>query len=74
MKKTGKILIFVGVLGLLLFGLYGLINPDAFEVMGIKILFGMANWIPIVISIVVLLIGVVLMYTGIKHRKAMMSH
>ena len=60
MKTAGIVLIVIGIIGTILFGIQALDQSESFSLLGIDIAVSTANWTPVIISVVVLVIGIVL--------------
>jgi Mn2+/Fe2+ NRAMP family transporter len=61
MKKTGIVLLIIGIIGLLIFGIQTVQQPETFSFSGINIGVSQVYWIPIIISVIIFVIGVVLL-------------
>lgn len=62
MKKTiGIILTLVGLVGTLIFGIQAIQDSETFSFLGIDIGVSTANWTPVIISLIILIIGVIVM-------------
>ena len=64
MKITGIILTVMGVITTLFFGMKALGNSDSFSFLGIDFAVSSANWTPVIISGLVLIVGIVLIKSG----------
>lgn len=60
MKTVGIILAIIGGLGLIIFGLQAMEDSESFSLLGMDIAVSTANWTPVVVSGVVLVIGLVM--------------
>ena len=60
MKFASIILLVVGIIGTLVFGIQALGNSDSFSFLGIDIAVSSANWTPVIISALLLVVGIVL--------------
>ncbi len=60
MKKAGILLLIVGIVGLAYFGYEAIQQSESFEVLGVDVAVSTANWMPVIISGVIALIGLVL--------------
>lgn len=60
MKTLGIILLLLGAVGTIVFGLQAMQDSESFSFMGMDIAVSTANWTPVIISAVILLVGVVL--------------
>ena len=68
MKITGIILIILGVIGTIIFGIKAINDSDAFEFLGIEVAVSTANWTPVGVSVVILVVGII-MVTALKKKK-----
>ncbi|PRY86983.1 hypothetical protein [Mongoliibacter ruber] len=60
MKTVGIILAIIGGLGLIIFGLQAMEDSESFSLLGMDIAVSTANWTPVIVSGVVLVIGLVM--------------
>jgi len=60
MKIAGIILLVLGIIGLLIFGMQAMDNSESFNVLGAEVAVSSANWTPVIISAVVALVGLIL--------------
>ncbi|WP_319269746.1 transglycosylase [uncultured Draconibacterium sp.] len=67
MKVLGIILLLIGLIGTILFGVQAMNNSEAFNFLGIDIAVSSANWTPVIISGILALIGVVIL--SVRKRK-----
>jgi hypothetical protein len=61
MRTTGIVLLIVGLVGTLIFGIQAIQDTKTFSFLGIDIGVSGANWTPVILSAVILLVGIVLM-------------
>lgn len=62
MKKTiGIILTLVGLVGTIIFGLQAIQDSETFSFLGLDIGVSTANWTPVIISVIILIVGVIVM-------------
>ncbi|HLU95000.1 MAG TPA: hypothetical protein VKZ54_12775 [Membranihabitans sp.] len=62
MKKTiGIIITLVGLVGTIIFGLQAIQDSETFSFLGIDIGVSTANWTPVIISVILLIVGVIVM-------------
>ncbi len=61
MKTLGIILLLVGLVGTILFGIQAINNSEAFSVLGVDVAVSDANWTPVIVSGVVAIIGVIVL-------------
>jgi hypothetical protein len=60
MRVAGIILIVLGVLGLLVFGIQAANDSESFSVFGLDVAVSSANWTPVIISGVVTVVGIIM--------------
>ncbi|WP_299582271.1 transglycosylase [uncultured Sunxiuqinia sp.] len=60
MKIVGSVLLILGIIGLVVFGIQALNDSETFSVLGAEVAVSKANWTPVIISAFVLLVGFVL--------------
>jgi len=63
-KIIAIILTIVGLLGTLIFGIQAAQDSDTFSFLGIDIGVSTADWTPVIISVILLLVGVFLLGRG----------
>lgn len=68
MKVAGIILLILGIIGLLIFGVQALNNSESFNFLGMDIAVSSANWTPVIISAIVAIVGLILTLTGRKNN------
>lgn len=62
MRKTiGIILTLVGLVGTIMFGIQAAQDSETFSFLGIDIGVSSANWTPVIISVILLIVGVIVM-------------
>ncbi|PKO95393.1 MAG: transglycosylase [Bacteroidetes bacterium HGW-Bacteroidetes-7] len=61
MRIAGIVLLILGIVGTLIFGIQAMQDTETFSFLGINIGVSGADWTPVIISAVVAAIGVVLM-------------
>ena len=64
MKTAGIILLIIGIAGTVIFGIQAIQQTETFSILGIDIGISDANWTPVIISAIILVIGVVMMGTA----------
>lgn len=64
MKIVGIILIVIGIIGCIIFGIQAAGDSESFSIFGADIAVSKANWTPLIISAVVLIIGVFVSRSG----------
>ena len=60
MKVAGIILIVLGVIGLLVFGIQAANDSESFSLLGMDVAVSSANWTPVIISGAVLVVGIIM--------------
>ncbi|WP_291860663.1 transglycosylase [Marinilabilia sp.] len=60
MKIVGIILLIIGVVGLVVFGIQAINDSESFSVLGAEVAVSKANWTPLIVSAIVTVIGIVL--------------
>jgi hypothetical protein len=63
MKVAGIVLFIVGLAGVIIFGLQAMNDSETFSFLGINVAVSSANWTPVIISGVVMIVGFVLSMT-----------
>jgi len=66
MKTVGIILLVLGIVGLIVFGVQAFNDSESFNFLGLDIAVSKANWTPLIISVLVTVAGILL--TLIKKR------
>lgn len=66
MKKAGLILLVLGTVGTLVFGIKALQDSERFSIMGMEVAVSTADWTPVYISVILLISGLVLSFRGNK--------
>ena len=66
MKFVSAVLIILGIIGVIVFGIQAINQSESFSLLGMDIAVSKADWTPLISSAVVLVIGVVLSLTGKK--------
>lgn len=67
MKKTiGIILTIVGLIGTIITGVQAAEQSESFSLLGLDIGVSSANWTPLIISAAILIIGLVITFSGRK--------
>jgi len=61
MRTIGIVLLILGIVGMVFFGIQAIQQTDTFSFFGINIGVSQANWTPVIVSTGVFVIGVVLM-------------
>jgi len=60
MKVAGIILIVLGVIGLLVFGIQAANDSESFSLLGMDVAVSSANWTSVIISGAVLVVGIIM--------------
>lgn len=60
MKAAGTVLLVLGIVGLLVFGIQAFNDSETFSLFGMDIAVSKANWTPVIVSAVVTLVGIIL--------------
>lgn len=66
MKTLGIILLLLGAIGTIIFGLQAMQDSESFSFLGMDIAVSTANWTPVIISAILLVVGLVLTMRGKK--------
>jgi hypothetical protein len=61
MRTAGIVLLVIGFVGTLVFGIQAMQDTETFSFLGLDIGVSSANWTPVIISAVILVAGIVLM-------------
>ena len=61
MKIIGGILTVLGLIGSVIFGMQAAQDSESFSFLGIDVAVSSANWTPVIVSVVVLIVGVVML-------------
>lgn len=61
MKALGIILLLIGLVGTIVFGVQALNNSETFNFLGLDVALSSANWTPVIISGVVTILGVIIL-------------
>ncbi len=64
MKVLGVIILVIGLVGLVFFGIEALNESESFSLFGVDVAVSSANWTPVIVSAVVAIIGLVIMRKG----------
>lgn len=68
MKAAGIILIIGGIAATLAFGLKALENSESFQILGMEVAVSTANWLPVFVSIAIIVVGIILTQVGKKKK------
>lgn len=66
MKTAGLVLLILGGIGTVVFGIQAMQDSDSFSFLGMDIAVSSANWTPVIISVVLLVIGLFMTSRGKK--------
>jgi len=66
MKTIGIILSLLGAVGTIIFGLQAMQDSESFSVLGMDMAVSTANWTPVIISVIILVVGLVMTMRGKK--------
>jgi hypothetical protein len=61
MRIAGIVLLVLGIVGTITFGIQAIQDSESVSFLGIEIVASAANWTPVIISVAVLVIGLVMM-------------
>lgn len=64
MKILGVIILVIGLVGLVFFGIEAMNDSESFSLLGMDVAVSSANWTPVIVSAVVALIGFFIMQKG----------
>jgi len=57
MKIVGSVLLVLGIIGLVVFGIQAVNDSESFNLLGAEVAVSTANWTPVIVSAVVLVVG-----------------
>ena len=60
MKVVSKVLISLGIVGVIYFGIKAINQSESFELLGMDVAVSKADWTPLIASGLVLIVGIVL--------------
>jgi uncharacterized membrane protein YidH (DUF202 family) len=66
MKTAGIVLLVIGAVGTLVFGYQAMQDSKSVELLGKDITISTANWTPVIISVLLLMVGLVMTSRGRK--------
>ena len=69
MRIAGIVLLIIGIVGTIVFGIRALNQSESFEVLGADVAVSTGNWAPVITSAIVLIIGIILMSFGKKKAR-----
>ncbi len=64
MKTAGIILLVLGIIGTIIFGIQAINQSESFSLLGVDVAVSSANWTPVIISVAVLVVGIILSRSG----------
>jgi len=66
MKIAGIVLLVLGIIGLIVFGIQAFNDSESFSLLGMDVAVSKANWTPVIVSGAVTLVGLFLVITKRK--------
>ncbi|WP_158860177.1 hypothetical protein [Lunatibacter salilacus] len=66
MKTVGIVLLILGAIGTVVFGIQAMQDSESFSLLGVDIAVSSANWTPVIISVILLVVGLVMTSRGKK--------
>ncbi len=57
MKTIGIILVILGIIGIVVFGIQAINDSESFSLFGLDIAVSKANWTPLIVSAIVTVVG-----------------
>lgn len=57
MRIVGSVLLILGIIGLVVFGIQAFNDSESFSILGADVAVSKANWTPVIVSAVVLVVG-----------------
>lgn len=66
MRTIGIILLIIGAIGTIVFGIQAMQESESFSLLGVDVAVSSANWTPVIISVIVLIVGIVMSAAGRK--------
>ena len=66
MKVLGFILLLIGLVGAVVFGIQAMNNSETFSFLGLDVALSSANWTPVIISGVLAVLGVIILSVNKK--------
>lgn len=64
MKVLGVIILVIGLVGLVFFGIEALNDSESFSLFGVDVAVSSANWTPVIVSALVAIVGFFIMKKG----------
>lgn len=66
MKTIGIVLLILGIVGTVVFGIQAINDSESFSFLGMDIAVSSANWTPVIISVILLIVGLFMMMRSRK--------
>ena len=60
MKTAGIILLIIGAIGTIIFGIQAMQDSKSFSFLGLDVAVSSANWTPVIVSVILLVVGIVM--------------
>jgi hypothetical protein len=60
MKIAGIVLLVIGIIGTIIFGLQAIGNSESFSFLGMDVAVSTANWTPVIVSGIILIVGIIM--------------
>ena len=60
MKTAGIILLIIGAIGTIIFGIQAMQDSKSFNFLGLDVAVSSANWTPVIVSVILLVVGIVM--------------
>ncbi len=57
MKVLGIVLVILGIIGVVVFGIQAINDSESFSLLGLDIAVSKANWTPLIVSAIVTMVG-----------------
>jgi hypothetical protein len=61
MRIAGIIILVLGIVGTIVFGIQAMNDSESFSILGLDVAVSSANWTPVIVSVILLIIGLVMM-------------
>jgi len=66
MKIAGIVLLIIGIIGTLIFGLQAIGDSESFSFLGMDVAVSTANWTPVIVSGIILIVGIIMIISAKK--------
>lgn len=66
MKIVGTIILVIGIIGTVVFGIQAIQDSESFSFLGLDVGVSSADWTPLIVSVIVLFVGAFVMSKGKK--------